>query len=66
MPISDETIAKWKEKINTIIEADNYGCITLTDWEHGFIDSVYLEVMSGKILSMKQSSALSRIYEKVC
>ena len=66
MPISDETRARWKDKIESIIEADNYGCIALTDWEHGFIDSVYLVVTSGKDLSMKQSSALSRIYEKIC
>jgi hypothetical protein len=66
MPISDETRKKWKEKIESIIEADNYGCITLTAWEQGFVDSVFLVLDSGKDLSMKQSSALSRIYEKIC
>ena len=65
MAISDETRSKWKEKIETIVEAENFGCITLNDWEHGFIDSLYLQIGSGKDLSMKQSLALSKIYERV-
>jgi hypothetical protein len=65
-PVSQITRDKWKEKIETILEAYNYGCIELNDWEHQFIDSVYGQVFGEeRDLTFKQSSALSKIYEKV-
>jgi hypothetical protein len=63
--VSEETRKKWREKVETIIEANNYGCIELNEWESGFIDSVYVSILADKDLTFKQSSALSKIYEKV-
>lgn len=65
MPVSPETVEKWKEKMQTIMEAENYGCISLSAWEQEFLNSIYERVFSGKEISMKQSSCLSKIYEKV-
>ena len=63
--VSPDTRKKWREKVETIIEANNYGCIELSEWEFGFIDSIYVSILSDKDLTFKQSSALSKIYEKV-
>ena len=63
--ISDDTRKRWKDKIETIQEACDYGCIELTDWEAGFLDSISVQVNS-RDLTMKQSLALNKIYEKIC
>lgn len=63
--VSDETRKKWRDKTETIIEANNYGAINLSDWESGFIDSVWEQINTMRDLSFKQSCALSKIYEKV-
>jgi hypothetical protein len=63
--VSEETRKKWREKIETILEALNLGFIELNEWESKFIDSVWLQINTMHDLSFKQSSALNRIYEKV-
>lgn len=63
--VSEETRKKWREKIETILEAHNVGCVELNEWECNFIDSVYSQINTFRDLSFKQSSALNRIYEKV-
>ena len=62
--ISDDTRKKWKEKIETIEEAYNYGCIELTEWEARFLDSISIQV-NDRDLTMKQSLALNKIYERI-
>jgi hypothetical protein len=63
--ITYSTRQKWRYKLKTIEEANNYGCIELSDWEIGFLDSISIQI-ADRDLSMKQSLALNKIYEKVC
>ena len=62
--ISEDTRKRWKEKLETIEEANNYGCIELSEWEVGFLDSISVQI-ADKDLSMKQSLALNKIYERL-
>ena len=64
--VSEETRKKWKDKLQTIEDALNYGCIELSKWEEEFLYSIYERVFADNDISFKQSSCLSRIYEKVC
>jgi hypothetical protein len=65
--ISEETRKKWKQKIETIIGANEsgYGVLELTEWEASFIDSIEQQICSGKDLSFKQSSILNKIYDRI-
>lgn len=63
--ISTELKNKWKIKIKTILEAQDTGIIKLNDWELGFIDSVDITLSENKELSFKQSSCLSKIYNRI-
>ena len=60
MPISKETIDKWSMKINICMESTD-----MNDWEVEFIDSLSLRRSQGRLLSMKQSQVLNKIYDKV-
>jgi hypothetical protein len=62
--ISDNTRKLWKEKLKAIEEANDYGCIELSEWEVSFLDSISIQV-NERDLSMKQSLALNKIYERV-
>lgn len=62
--ISDDTRKKWEEKIKTIEQACDYGCIELTEWESGFLDSISVQV-NDRDLTMKQSLALNKIYGRI-
>jgi hypothetical protein len=64
--VSEETRKKWKDKLQTIEEALNCGCIELSKWEEEFLNSIHERVLADNDISFKQSSCLSRIYEKVC
>lgn len=59
--ISDETRNKWKSKLKVILNHQN----KLNDWELGFIDSIDMILNKDDDISLKQSSILTRIYEKV-
>lgn len=59
--ISDELKNKWKSKLNHIKNHQD----KLTDWELGFIDSIDNILSKNEEISFKQSSVLSRIYDKV-
>jgi hypothetical protein len=63
--ISNETRLKWKNKLETIQVANDRGIIELTAWEVEFIDSIDSIINNDGDLSFKQSSCLSKIYEKV-
>lgn len=65
MSVSEETRDKWKSKLTAIRDAVNYKNIELSEWEDGFINSIYEPVFIGKDISFKQSSCLSRIYQKI-
>ena len=65
MPISNETREKWNDKIKTIFEAYNYGCIELTKWEQDFIESIEMRINGGQDLTFPQSSTLTKIYNKI-
>ena len=64
--VSEETRKKWKDKLQTIEEALNYRCNELSKWEEEFLNSIHERIFADKDISFKQSSCLSRIYEKVC
>ena len=55
-----------QEKLNNIIDANNYGCITLTEWEENYIDSIGIQLADKKELSWKQTKCLNKIWEKIC
>lgn len=63
--ITDETRKKWRDKIRAILKAEDEGEITLTDWEVGFIDTVYATTDDDRDLSFKQAKCLNRIYERI-
>jgi len=63
--VSESTRLLWRKKIETIYEAFNYGCIELNEWESKFIDSIYSQINTLHDLSFKQSSALSKIYNRI-
>jgi len=59
--ISDETRNKWKSKLKHILNHQD----KLSDWELTFIDSIDSVLSKDHDISFKQSSILSKIYEKV-
>lgn len=63
--ISDELRNKWKRKLNTIKEAIDDNKLNLNDWELSFIDSIDTQLSNEKDLTIKQSSVLYRIYDKI-
>ena len=64
--ISDETRDKWRNKLDTILEASEIMQIELNDWEADFFNSIYSRVFSeNKDLSWKQSQTLNKIYERI-
>jgi len=63
--ISDELRNKWNKKVNAIKEAIENKSIDLNDWEISFIDSIDIQLNSKKDISFKQSSILSKIYDKI-
>lgn len=56
---------KWETKLETIQDAYDVCQIELSEWEGEFIDSVSLQLAGGKDLSFKQSSCLSKIYNRI-
>jgi len=63
--ISDELRNKWNKKVNAIKEAIENKSIDLNDWEISFIDSIDIQLNNKKDISFKQSSILSKIYDKI-
>jgi hypothetical protein len=59
--ISEETRNKWKSKLKVILNHQN----KLNNWELGFIDSIDMILNKDDDISLKQSSILTRVYEKV-
>lgn len=63
--ISHDTRMKWDRYLKTIHAAVESGELDLNIWEEEFIDSISTVLSNDKDLSFKQSSCLTRIYEKV-
>jgi hypothetical protein len=63
--ISEETRMKWDRYLKTIHDSVESGELDLNPWEEEFIDSISIIRSNRKDLSFKQSSCLTRIYEKV-
>ena len=63
--ISDELRNKWNKKVNAIKQAIENKSIDLNDWEISFIYSIDIQLNSKKDISFKQSSILSKIYDKI-
>lgn len=63
--ISEETRMKWDRYLRTIHDSVVSGELNLNPWEEEFIDSISTVLSNNKDLSFKQSSCLTRIYEKV-
>ena len=64
--ISDETRNKWKNWLDTIIEASDVGQIELNDWESEFLNSIYTKVFAKhRDLSWKQAQTLRKLYDKI-
>lgn len=63
--ISQETRDKWEQKFDSIMVAIEVGELVPTDWEVDFLKSVGT-VLDGKTdISFKQSSVLSKIYDRI-
>jgi 4-hydroxyphenylpyruvate dioxygenase-like putative hemolysin len=66
MPVTDDLRKKWHDKFNAIEKANEHGLIALNDWEQNFYDSIYARFFGeGKDLSFKQSSILTKIYNRI-
>jgi hypothetical protein len=63
--VTEEMREKWKDKVETITKSIEYGQLELNEWETDFMNSIYGLVLDGKDLSFKQSSCLTRIYNKI-
>ncbi len=62
--ISEETREKWKTRTSCLIAQGFHGEIALNEWETDFLCNVSRLVDSNKDLSFKQSSTLTKIYNK--
>lgn len=56
---------EWRDKFETICEANDVCQIELNEWEVDFLESIEIMLSQGKILSFKQSSILRRIYDRI-
>jgi hypothetical protein len=63
--ISQQTIDTWNNKIKTIKSAIKTKHITLNDWELRFINNIDSLLHSNIEISFKQSSTLSKIYDRI-
>lgn len=65
MAVTDETKARWGEKVAVIVEATDKGLLHLNEWEQGFMGSVEYRLMTGEELSFQQSCSLNKIYGRL-
>ena len=64
--ISEETKMKWHTQLNTIQHARQSNILELNEWEAGFIDSIFDAMQHNNgMISFKQSSVLSKIYQRI-
>ena len=69
MTTNDESLKiirkKWDEKIDTIFQAVDMCCISLSEWEEEFLDSIQIRRSKGYDLTWNQSKCLNKIFDKV-
>lgn len=63
--ITEKRVQDWKHQIETIIGSYDVQCLELNNWEVEFVDSIEMDLSSGKQLSFKQSSILRKIYDRI-
>jgi len=60
-----EIFEKWKIKKQAILDCYNSGHLDLNEWEINFIDSIDILLSNNSELSFKQSSCLSKIFDRI-
>ena len=63
--MTEEMINTWKQKVATVIKANETKVITLNDWELSFIFNIEYYLNQGKALTMQQSISLNKIYGRI-
>lgn len=63
--IPEETRTKWSNKIRACYEAFELELLQISERDWMFLESIEYQLNQGKDLSMKQSSCLNNIYERI-
>ena len=64
-PVSEEIKNKWRHRLSLILRCHNNGTLFLNDWELSFIDSIDSKLSKDEEITFNQSSALTKIYERI-